>query len=562
VSAERLGEPGVDRASERVGPLGLLASAIASRDLRVSPGQPGEPTWTDGRAIFVDADASVRAQIEAIAVQASLLAAGSLTPDIVRRLRRPALARRYLAIEGHRALSEVGGLLPRVLREMIDPDLAARADSPTASLAAARSRETIADPPERFGAIRTRPLLASLERAERSAAKRTRAAREAVLAELDEDDAGAGTDAFSSPVGGGGVLGRLLGRMLRPVRQLGGGGPPGADAATHRTQTATRTDRAAVVSIRAAETAAEATGRGSGTRYPEWDVQRRRYRPDWCTVYETLPRSQDAEPFPIPDPCGLRRPLARLGMGLDACHRQAQGDDIDIDAAVEARVAAMAGSRPDEAVYLDSLRTRRDLAVLLLLDTSGSTAEPAASGETVHQQQRGVAAALTAALHEIGDRVALYAFHSQGRNAVHLAPVKRFDDDLDAPVMRRLGGLVPGAYSRLGAAIRHATAVLNDRGGTSRRLLVVLSDGLAYDHGYEPAYGAADARRALSEARSQGVGCLCLTLGAGTDVGALRRVFGSAAHATIERPAELRRVIGPLFRSALRSAEVRRRVSR
>ena len=562
MSAERLGEPGVDRASERVGPLGLLASAIASRDLRVSPGQPGEPTWTDGRAIFVDADASVRAQIEAIAVQASLLAAGSLTPDIVRRLRRPALARRYLAIEGHRALSEVGGLLPRVLREMIDPDLAARADSPTASLAAARSRETIADPPERFGAIRTRPLLASLERAERSAAKRTRAAREAVLAELDEDDDGTGTDAFSSPVGGGGVLGRLLGRMLRPVRQLGGGGPPGADAATHRTQTATRTDRAAVVSIRAAETAAEATGRGSGTRYPEWDVQRRRYRPDWCTVHETLPRSQDVEPFPIPDRCGLRRPLARLGMGLDSCHRQAQGDDIDIDAAVEARVAAMAGSRPDEAVYLDSLRTRRDLAVLLLLDTSGSTAEPAASGETVHQQQRGVAAALTAALHEIGDRVALYAFHSQGRGAVHLVPVKRFDDDLDAPVMRRLRRLVPGAYSRLGAAIRHATALLSDRGGTSRRLLVVLSDGLAFDHGYEPAYGAADARRALSEARSQGVGCLCLTIGAGTDVGVLRRVFGSAAHATIERPDELRRVIGPLFRSALRSAEVRRRASR
>jgi hypothetical protein len=562
VSAERLGEPGVERASECVSPLGLLASAIASRDLRVSPGRPGEPSWTDGRAIFVDADASVRAQIEAIAVQASLLAAGSLTRDIVRRLRRPALARRYLAIEGHRALSEVGGLLPRVLRGMIDPGLAARADSPAASLATARSRETVADPPECFGVIRTRALLASLERAERAAPRRTSVASEAVLAELDEDADGTGTDAFSSPVGGGGALGRLLGRMLRPVRQLDGGGPPGADAATHRTPTATRAGRAAVVSTHAAETTAEATGRRSGTRYPEWDVQRRRYRPDWCTVHETLPRSQEAEPFPIADGYGLRRPLARLGVGLDSCHRQAQGDDVDIDAAVEARVAALAGSRADEAVYLDSLRIRRDLAVLVLLDTSGSTAEPAASGETVHRQQRGVAAALTAALHEIGDRVALYAFHSQGRGAVHLVPVKRFDDGLDAPVMRRLGGLAPGAYSRLGAAIRHATSVLNDRGGTSRRLLVVLSDGLAYDHGYEPAYGAADARRALSEARSQGVGCLCLTIGAGTDVGALRRVFGSAAHATIERPDGLRRVIGPLFRSALRSAEVRRRVSR
>jgi hypothetical protein len=561
VSAHRLGEPGVDGASERVAALGLLASAIASRHLRVSPGQPGGLAWTDGRSIFVDADANARAQIEAIAVQASLLAAGSLTPDVVRRLRRPVLARRYLAIEGHRALAAAGGILPRVLRRMIDPDLATRADSPAASLAAARSRETIADPPDRFGTIRTRQLLASLERAERSPAKRTHAAREAVLAELDDDVEGAGTDAFSSPAGGG-ALGRLLARMLRPVRQLRGGGPPGADAPTHRAQAATRADRAAVVSTPAAEIPAEATGRKSGARYPEWDAHQRRYRPDWCTVHETTARPTDARPFAIADRYGLRRPLARLGMGLDSCHRQAQGDDIDIDAAVEARVAAMAGSPPDEAVYLDSLRIRRDLAVLLLLDASGSTAEPAASGETVHEQQRSVAAALAAALHEIGDRVALYAFHSRGRAAVHLVPVKRFEDDLDVSVARRLGGLVPGAYSRLGAAIRHGAAVLADRGGTSRRLLVVLSDGLAYDHGYEPAYGAADARRALAEARSRGVGCLGLTIGAGTDAEILQRVFGSAAHATIPTPGELRRVIRPLFRSALRSAEIRRRRSR
>jgi nitric oxide reductase NorD protein len=221
----------------------------------------------------------------------------------------------------------------------------------------------------------------------------------------------------------------------------------------------------------------------------------------------------------------------------------------------------MAGSAPDEAVYLDSLRCRRDLSVLLLLDTSGSVAEPGAPGQTVHQQQRALAAALTVALHDLGDRVALYAFHSQGRSAVNMMPVKRFDDSVDALVMRRLHALVPGAYSRLGAAIRHGATVLERRGGTPRRLLVVLSDGLAYDHGYERVYGAADARRALAEARERGTGCLCLTIGASTHVDELRRVFGSAAHATVPRLEQLNRVIGPLFRAALQSAEVRRRVS-
>jgi nitric oxide reductase NorD protein len=212
-------------------------------------------------------------------------------------------------------------------------------------------------------------------------------------------------------------------------------------------------------------------------------------------------------------------------------------------------------------VYIDTLRRRRDLAVMVLLDVSGSVAEPGATGHNVHDQQRAGAAALTTTLHDLGDRVALYAFHSQGRSAVNLMPVKRFDGDLDISVMRRLRSLVPGAYSRLGAAIRHGAAVLERDGGAPRRLLVVLSDGLAYDHGYERVYGAADARRALAEARRRGTGCLCLTIGAATNVDELRRVFGSAAHATIPKPEQMSQMIGPLFRSAIRSAEVRRRVA-
>jgi nitric oxide reductase NorD protein len=140
-------------------------------------------------------------------------------------------------------------------------------------------------------------------------------------------------------------------------------------------------------------------------------------------------------------------------------------------------------------------------------------------------------------------------------------PIKTFDSQLDASVMNRLYGLVPGSYSRLGAAIRHGAAVLEQKSGTTRRLLVVISDGLAYDLGYERDYGAADARRALADARRRGTGCLCLTVGASTDIAELRRVFGSAALATIPRPENLTEIVGPLFRWALKSAEAPRRQS-
>jgi nitric oxide reductase activation protein len=305
----------------------------------------------------------------------------------------------------------------------------------------------------------------------------------------------------------------------------------------------------------------EETGVVSSRRatYPEWDVFHRRYRPDWCTVVEVPPTPHNDSPFTPLGGHELRRPLARVGLDLARRHRQLQGDDIDIDATVEAFVEAAAGTPPDEAIYVDSLRCRPELSVLLLLDVSGSAGEPGTSGGTVHEHQRAAAVALLVALHDLGDRVALFGFRSQGRSAVEVLPVKQFDDKLDATVLRRLGSLVPGAYTRLGAAIRHSAEVLETRGGTSRRLLVVLSDGFAYDHGYEGAYGEADARRALAEARRRGTACLCLSIAAGTDAQALGRVFGSAAHARIPREEQLAGVVGPLFREALRSAELQRR---
>jgi hypothetical protein len=540
----------------------MFATAFAGRPVAVDEQLPGDPPWTDGQTVFIDTSAPFRANLEAIAVQASMIAAGSLDPDVVRPLARHSrLARRYLAIEGHRALVANAGVLPRVLTSLGTADVAARSGSPAESLTVASGKGQIDDPPPEFGIIRATKVLAVSARAAKQTEQEApahvpRREQSQQLTDLgdDDNDDSDDPDPFTSPVGGGGFIGKWLKKMLSSARKTGsGGGPPGADTPTHRTNSGKRGANA-VSSLASASSENVidhlADLRSRGVKYPEWDFSRKSYRPDWCTVFEIEPATKGSASSAIDDAIGLRRPLARLGMGLHRRHRQPQGDDIDIDAVVEAHVELMAGSVTDEAVYLDSLRRRRDLSVLLLLDISGSTAEAGTLGRTVHEQQRTAVANLTVALHDLGDR-----------SAVNMVPIKRFDHHLDSQVIRRLNSLEPGAYSRLGAAIRHGAAVLEARGGTSRRLLVVLSDGLAYDHGYERAYGAADARRALSEARRRGTGCVCLTVGAGTDVESLRRVFGSTAHASIARPDQLTSVIGPLFRSAIRSAEVRRRVS-
>ena len=121
------------RASE-LGRFKLIVSAIAGRLVEVAPVEPGERPWTDGVTVFADVDASPRDQLRCVAVQAALLAAGSLDPEVARGLaRRPALVRRYLAVEGHRALAGHEALLPTAVCSLIDRAVAARSESPAAS---------------------------------------------------------------------------------------------------------------------------------------------------------------------------------------------------------------------------------------------------------------------------------------------------------------------------------------------------------------------------------------------------------------------------------------------
>lgn len=561
------GELGRGADTERPGRLELLASAIAGRSVNVAAVEAGGPPWTDGATIFIDAGAERSRQLASLAVQSSLLGAGSLDPAILAALaRRPVTVRRYLAVEAHRALRAQEHLLPCSLGGLIDRRLAGRTGSPAESLAMARAREALADPPEIFGTIHPRQVKAAVEpQRDRDVVQQHIPRRnEAVgLREPDDghEDDTPGLDVFSSPVEGGGGIGRLLKRLFGDTRSSGGG-PPGADPPTRWSRRGSGVGSPVALSTATPPVPQDAVfGAPPGITYPEWDVHKRRYKLDWCTVAEVEPARTELRPFTPPDTHALRRPLARLGIELERRHRQLQGDDIDIDAAVEAQVELTAGSAPDEGVYIDTVRCRRDLSVLLLLDISGSAGEPSVTGVPVHEHQRAAAAALAVSLHELGDHVALYGFRSQGRSGVRVVRAKRFADHLDALVMHRLGGFVPGAYTRLGAAIRHGAAVLEHDAGTSRRLLIVLSDGFAYDHGYERSYGEADARRALGEARRRGLGSLCLSVGAPTDAEALRRVFGATAHAAIPRIEQLPAVVGPLFRAALRSAEVQRTVS-
>ena len=510
---------------------------------------PGELPWTDGVAVFVDEEASLGDQVRAVAVQASLLAAGSLGPDIAARLhRRPALARRYLAVEGHRALAVHAAVLPRPARLLVDRSGAALSDGPTASLALAAGRAPIDDPPAVFGTIHPRQLRTAPAarpgadaNGDDPAARHVPRTERQQLRELDdgEDADSAGAFDMFNPIGGGGAVGRLLQRLLGNARSKGGG-QPGADAPTHRTGRGGRVTRGAAMSATRVPLPDDVDGTPRrGATYPEWNVHERRYRPGWCTVTEQVPESRpegegDGRGVPA-DAHALRRPLARLGIELERRRRQLQGDDIDIDAAVEARVDAGRRVPPDEDVYVDS-RAAPPRPVV-----AGPARRLGLRRRTERRRARTRARAPAGRGRRAGRRAARPRRPGRALRVPLAGPrggAGAAGEALRRPARRRAccgasAAWRPGAYTRLGAAIRHGAASSRSEGGTPRRLLVVLSDGFAYDHGYEGAYGEADARRALAEARRRGMGCLCLSVGADTEPDALRRVFGTAAHAAI-----------------------------
>src|SRR3546814_11087507 len=95
-----------------------------------------------------------------LCVQCALVSADSLQAAILRLLlRRPELARRYLAVEGHRALAAIEDVLPPFMYTKVNRVLAPRSDSSAASLQLALSQESLAPPPEIFGTLPPRAVL-------------------------------------------------------------------------------------------------------------------------------------------------------------------------------------------------------------------------------------------------------------------------------------------------------------------------------------------------------------------------------------------------------------------
>jgi nitric oxide reductase NorD protein len=249
----------------------------------------------------------------------------------------------------------------------------------------------------------------------------------------------------------------------------------------------------------------------TGVAYPEWDFRSGLYRPAHVTV-RLVPARLGAAAWaeaamrrhrPLVE--RTRRRFERVRPRRVPLKRQFDGAEIDLDASVEAHADARTGAGPSERLYVAERPRRRDLALLVLVDASASTDRWVDGTRDIIDVEKEALLVACEGLAALGDRHALLSFSGEGPGAVHVATLKGFDEGYGATVRLRIAGLVPERYTRLGAAVRHATSALaGEQAG--HRLLLVLGDGRPNDvDEYEGRYGVEDARQALLEARAQGV---------------------------------------------------------
>ena len=289
--------------------------------------------------------------------------------------------------------------------------------------------------------------------------------------------------------------------------------------------------------------------------YDEWDFRAGDYKPKWCIVRERNVDDGDISFFndTIRNYASLSADIRRqfemvIPESFRKVRRVIDGEDLDLDACIEATIDRRIGITPTEKVWWRRNKLERDVAVVFLLDMSASTAEAIDEGrptlddrdapddpveymmwlrtrreglvrrhyKRIIDLEKESAALLIEALETIGDTYGIYGFSGYGRENVEFYVIKDIDEVFRDRIKRRIDKITPMHATRMGPAIRHATSKLESQDARTK-ILFLISDGRPQDRGYsregvEKEYAVHDTHMALVEAKRKSIVPFCLTV--------------------------------------------------
>jgi len=281
--------------------------------------------------------------------------------------------------------------------------------------------------------------------------------------------------------------------------------------------------------------------------YNEWNFKRQHYHKNWCVLreLEIEPVYDDFVENTLDKYKGLLKSLRHtfeILRGEDKLlKRQVYGDDIDIDALVEAWGDAKSGMEMTNRVFTKKHKVERNVAVIFMVDMSGSTKG------WINDAERESLILLCEVLQILDDRFAIYGFSGMTRKRCESYKIKAFDEDYTQEIKGRIANIKPQDYTRMGVFIRHMTRLFS-KVDASTKLLITLSDGKPDDYDtYRGEYGVEDTRQALYEAHRDGIHSYCITI----DEQArdyLPHMYGAANYSVISDVAQLPLKVSDIYR--------------
>ena len=293
-------------------------------------------------------------------------------------------------------------------------------------------------------------------------------------------------------------------------------------------------------------------------RYREWDWCMGDYLSDHVRVSERDVKGMNPE-FYQQTLHGYRGLIKRIHYAFELLRPEEMtilrqwrdGDAFDYRALLDYALDKKAGLMPSERLFIKRIKRIRDMATLLLVDLSRSTANAVDHrGTRVLDVEKQAIVLLCEALQVVGDRFAIAGFSGSGPLGVDYFRIKDLNTPLDDAVKGRIGAMAPQRSTRMGAAIRHASALFS-KVQSRVRLMIILGDGFPNDLAYKGTYAVEDTRKAVVEARATGIHVKAITVNiSGND--RLDQLYGRNHHPCIgnvhDLPDKLVRVYRALTR--------------
>ncbi|MDD5312500.1 MAG: hypothetical protein PHO26_05630 [Dehalococcoidia bacterium] len=279
--------------------------------------------------------------------------------------------------------------------------------------------------------------------------------------------------------------------------------------------------------------------------YEEWDFRAKRYLPEWCCIREKVlgegssyfyEKTLESQKILASE---LKRQFEKLPAELlYKAKNLDDGDEYDLDLVISELLDKRAGHTPSGKVYWKKKKIQRDVAVVFLLDMSGSTADLISKNKTPMQYDESIKydfikfcmqprrriidvekesiVLLMNAIETLGDTYGIYGFSGHGRSKVQFLVIKDLNEAFTEKIKRRVDQIAPIHGTRMGPAVRHAVSKL-DAFSSSLKLLFLVSDGYPQDSMYgwdddDKEYAINDTKMALLEASKKNITPFCLTV--------------------------------------------------